>query len=173
METEDIVQTGTNEETGDRRPERIAAEELAAILKYLELNNDMMPYLSLYRVLTTKVLDGIQVSKKLRLICEKENISFLPERAELLAGYNGYQYMLRKWKQLERREKRRLKKAFTDGTMVGDKTGDIFVNQTKELPKWDEVSLLVGNFALPVWEHVCKGELFVGEWMPELGRFLD
>ncbi len=163
-----------NEDKGIR-PESLAASNLAEILRFLELNNDLTPYLSLYRILDTRVLDGIQVSKTLRLICEEKQISFLPERAKLLAGYGEYTYMKRKWKQLVRQQKRKWKrKQSRKNESLGDVTENDFTGATDEkLPEWEEVAKKVGDFALPVWEHVCDGDLFVGEWMPELGRFLE
>ena len=40
------------------------------------------------------------------------------------------------------------------------------------LPDWKEVMTVVTNFGTPLWERLCAGELYVGDWMPDLGRFL-
>ena len=90
----------------DRSMEQQAAEELAFLLQYLELTNEMNRYLTLYRLLSGDVLDGMRVSKELRRICQSKGISFLPERMQMLSGYGDYTYMRRKWKKELRRQKK-------------------------------------------------------------------
>ncbi len=172
MQNEDMAESDTENKKNEERPEDLAARYLMLILKYLELNNDMEPYLALYRILEAGVLDGIRISKQLREICVTEKMSLLPERGELLAGYGSYAYMKRKWKKLIRQEKRREKKknVSVNCRMEEADGGD---SSGHNLPEWEEVAAKVSSFAIPVWKSVCDGELFVGEWMPELGRFLD
>ena len=46
--------------------------------------------------------------------------------------------------------------------------------RTMELyPQWKEVIELLTTFLTPVFEGVLKDEVFLGDWMPELGRYLD
>ena len=40
-------------------------------------------------------------------------------------------------------------------------------------PQWEEVIGLSVAFLEPVFEGVLKDEVFLGDWMPQLGRYLD
>lgn len=151
-------------------PENRVAEELAFLLQYLELNNEMERYLILYRLLSENVLDGMRISKELRNICLANGISFMPERMEMIADYGDYVYMQRKWKKEIRRQRKLSKTQY-----VTNKISDIEkCDMDKEgFPEWKTVVSQITNFGKPLWESLCMGELFVGDWMPELGKFLD
>ena len=139
-------------EAEQRSAEERAAGDFAVIIKFLELNNDMERYLSLYRLLTTMPLDGLKLSKALQAACQAEGVSITPERMQILSGYGDYTFMLRKWKSFLRQEKRKTKAAI--------------------LPTWKEVMTVTLSFGTPLWESLCKGELYVADWLPEIGRFL-
>ena len=40
-------------------------------------------------------------------------------------------------------------------------------------PQWKEVIELLTAFFAPIFEGVLKDEVFLGDWMPELGRYLE
>ncbi len=128
--------------------EQRAAEDLGYILKYLELNNEMERFLSLYELLLEENLDGMHIIKYLKDYCEAKNVSFLPERAQMLESYVNYTYMKRKWKKEMRRHKD--------------------LNYA-----WEDVAVRVCAFGKPMWLAICDGRPFVGDWMPKLGRFLE
>lgn len=46
-------------------------------------------------------------------------------------------------------------------------------SQKKQEPSWEEVMALLSEFLPRIWNSVCRDEVFLGDWMPELGRFLD
>ena len=154
----------------DRSMEQQAAEELAFLLQYLELTNEMNRYLTLYRLLSGDVLDGMRVSKELRRICQSKGISFLPERMQMLSGYGDYTYMRRKWKKELRRQKKlsdnTKRTAYSQMEKEKSIKNDVF-------PEWKSIVQRISNFGTPLWNCLCRGELFVGDWMPELERFLD
>ena len=42
----------------------------------------------------------------------------------------------------------------------------------KKEPDWVEVMTLLEAFFPPVWRAIIKDDIFIGDWMPELCRFL-
>ena len=40
-------------------------------------------------------------------------------------------------------------------------------------PQWDQVIKLLVKFFTPILEGVLKGEIFIGDWMPQIGRYLN
>lgn len=43
--------------------------------------------------------------------------------------------------------------------------------QASEVP-WEEALDLILAMAEPIWKSFCGGEVFLADWMPELGRFI-
>lgn len=128
--------------------EQSAAYHLAEILKRLELLNDMEHYIILYDILKKEPLEGRKVKDELELLCDEMNIAKTKKPMALWSTYEDYSYMKKKWKVLLRREKR-------------------------ENPSWKEAFCSIKVFLEPIWNAICKDEVFFGDWMPELGRFLD
>ena len=87
-----------------------------------------------------------------------DRIRFLTELREFVAGdisgkvkerfSKEISYMEKKWKSLLRKEK-------------------------KKEPTWQEVHGLICRFLEPIWEKLMEDQIFFGDWMPQLGRFLD
>lgn len=128
--------------------ERKVAEDLGYILEFLELNNEMDRYLSLFQTLKDTNLDGMHIFKLLKEYCNEKSVSITPERMDMLEGYGNYTYMKRKWKRELRRHK------------------DVS-------HPWEEVIGRVVSFGKPLWTAICEDRPFVGDWMPNLGRFLE
>ena len=38
---------------------------------------------------------------------------------------------------------------------------------------WERIMERIGAFIYPIWEALCKDEIFFDDWMPELERFLS
>ena len=47
------------------------------------------------------------------------------------------------------------------------------VIQNADIPEWKDLSKKVFRFFLPIWNASARDEIFFGDWMPELGRYLD
>ena len=43
---------------------------------------------------------------------------------------------------------------------------------SKDVEEWEKVMDRLLAFIRPIWESVCKDEVFFEDWMPELERFL-
>lgn len=128
--------------------ELFLAEQLVLVLKQMELIPDMGSYFKIYDILSKAPMDGRHVKTALAALCEKEQIALEEERMEELVSYRDYSYMRKRWEKYLR-------------------------HCGKKEPEWQEVVDKLDKFLSPVWQAVCKDEVFFGDWMPDLGRFLD
>lgn len=118
------------------------------VIKDLELIVDMSWYKQIYETLCRESVDGRKVWESLNRLIKEYPIPSLDKRLDTLAGYKDYGYMKKRWKSQSRRR--------------------------KELyPRWEDVVALMVQFLTPIFEGVLKDEIFLGDWMPELGRYLD
>ena len=128
--------------------EQMVAMHLAEMIKQLELINQMEHYMELYDILKKYTIEGRKVKDEMVRLCEEMKI-FTDEKAySLWVTYFDYTYMKKKWKVLLRQQKR-------------------------EEPTWQEAFLLIKKFFEPIWQAVCREEVFFGDWMPEIERFLE
>lgn len=128
--------------------EQMVALHLAEMIKQLELINQMEHYMELYDILKKYPIEGRKVKDEMVRLCEEMKI-FTDEKAySLWVTYYDYTYMKKKWKVLLRQQKR-------------------------EEPTWQEAFLLIKKFFEPIWQAVCREEVFFGDWMPEIERFLE
>ena len=122
-----------------------AADYICEILEKLELINDMDIYLYLYRLLGTTKFEDRDIYDE----TEAEKKSELSWHSfEVFKSYVKNSHMKKKWKVLLRRH--RIK-----------------------APGWEETMEVLIRFIEPIWAALTKGELFFGDWMPELGRYLE
>lgn len=128
--------------------EEIVAEKFFNIIEKLELLSDLSDYLELYRIINSEMLSGRKVSEVLRKICKDYGIEMKQQRLDLLLSYQNNNYMMKKWKSYLRHEK------------------------IKE-PKWEEVIETIEAFFRNIWDSLCQNMIYLGDWMPELGRFID
>lgn len=64
----------------------------------------------------------------------------------LIRSYKSNKNLMKKWKKYEK--------------------------QKSEKVEWEKVIGRVVDFLDPVWERLIANELYTGDWMPELGRYL-
>lgn len=126
--------------------ENQAADYIMEIMEKLELINDMEVYLYLYRFAKETSLSARDVC----MVIEEGEKDKKPtwHSFEIFSSYSKNTYMKKKWKVLLRRHK------------------------LKE-PTWEDTMSLMTKFIEPLWASITKGELFFGDWMPELGRYLE
>lgn len=117
------------------------------IIKDLELIKDLSWYKEVYEILCKEAVDGRKVWESLNRLIKEHPIPSLEKRLDTLIGYKDYGYMQKRWKTQSKRRK-------------------------ETYPDWEETITLVGTFLTPVFEGVVKDEIFLGDWMPELGRYL-
>lgn len=127
--------------------EEYLAQGLYEILDKLELLNDFTWYQEVYDILAEEPVEGRKVRDSLAKMIEKKPLPSLEKRLDTLKTYADYGYMEKKWKnQCKRRE--------------------------GEHPKWSEVVKLITICLQPLYESILKDEIFFGDWMPHLGRYL-
>ena len=65
-----------------------------------------------------------------------------------ILSYRDYSYMRKRWEKYLRHRK-------------------------KKEPAWTEVMQVLEQFLPQMWSTLCRDEIFFGDWMPDLQRFLD
>lgn len=128
--------------------EVMLAENLFAILQKMELIPQMDAYDVVYQLLGSLAVDGRRVRQLLLSMCEKDGMKLEESRCDDVISYKKYAYMRKRWEKYLR-------------------------GQKKDGPSWDEVMGRIESFLPRVWASICKDEIFFGDWMPELGRYLD
>ena len=128
--------------------EEEAADHVNVIMEKLELLNEMEEYLRLYELVSTTPMSGRDVSEAIGKRLRQNGRSAKSKTFQLWAGYSNSPFLKKKWKVLLRR------------------------HQIKS-PPWDEVHNQLSLFIKPVWETLEREEIFFGDWMPGLGRYLD
>lgn len=128
--------------------EYVVTEKFLEILEKLELLNDMSCYMEIYEILKEEALSGRKVWEFLQEGCEERNIPVEEKRFDLFLSYRTSRYMQKKWKAYLYRTKRKQ-------------------------PGWNEVMDLIVCFFKVIWEYMCRNVVYLGDWMPELGRCMD
>ena len=124
------------------------SKHLLEIIDKLELINNMDHYYDAYEILTSNPVNGRKVKDRLNELVKEKDIVIDNTRLNMLKSYGDYTYMKRKWK-VELRQKK------------------------KSEPQWSDVNNCLINFLSPIWDAMEKNMVFLGDWMPQLKRFLD
>ena len=124
------------------------SKHLLEIIDKLELINNMDHYYDAYEILTSNPVNGRKVKDRLNELVKEKGIVTDDSRLNMLKSYGDYTYMKRKWK-VELRQKK------------------------KSEPQWSDVNNCLINFLSPIWDAMEKNMVFLGDWMPQLKRFLD
>lgn len=128
--------------------EYLITEMFLEVLDKLELINNLSSYMEIYDILKKEALTGRKVWELVAEGCKQRGIEIKEERLALLLSYRTSSYMKKKWKAYLRHEK-------------------------KKGPSWDDVIDMLERFFSVIWEHMCQNFIYLGDWMPELGRFID
>ncbi len=128
--------------------ECILVEKFLEIMDKLELINDLSGYIHIYEILRKEALSGRRVWELLYERCKEHGIAIEEERLELLLSYRNNKYMRNKWKIYLRHEKR------------------------KE-PDWENMIGIIDKFFSVIWENMCQNTVYLGDWIPDLQRFID
>lgn len=128
--------------------ENMLAEMLFSIINQMELLPEMKYYEKVYKILSTEAVDGRHIREMLETRCRKAQIPLEKERVDTIIAYKNYTYMRKRYEKYLRRRR-------------------------KKEPDWDMVMEKLRAFLPRVWKSVCQDTVFFGDWMPELGRFLE
>ncbi len=129
-------------------PEEYVSRCFYEILVGLELIKDLSWYKEIYDILVEEPMNGRKVWERFSYILSENPIPSVERRLDTIKSYENYRYMEKRWKSQGRRE--------------GEK-----------YPPWGEVVRLAADFFTPIFEGVMRDELFLGDWMPQIGRYLD
>jgi hypothetical protein len=128
--------------------EIVLAEQLFLIIQKMELISELTPYDKVYQILGQEPVDGRHIGEMLETACKKEEIPLEEERVKEIISYKDYNYMCKRWEKYTRHQK-------------------------SVKPSWQEIMEKLEAFLPGIWKAICKNEIFFGDWMPGLGRFLD
>ncbi len=123
------------------------SENLYLIIKDMELIPDLLPYDRVFEILRLQLVDGRHIQEHMLQYCKRDQIEPDPDRMEEILSYREYSYMRKRWNKYRKRH-------HPDG------------------PNWEDVMDAIQNFLKPIWQASCRDEIFFGDWMPELSRFL-
>lgn len=124
------------------------AKNLVWIMRNMELIYEMDAYGETYEILKTQVIDGHRMRDILAQQCREAGLSPSRKMLDKILDYRSYPVMQKKWKQYLQK-------------------------QRKSQPSWEEVLSLMEVFYGKMWESIVDDTIFFGDWMPELGRYLD
>lgn len=129
--------------------EGILVEQLIEIIQYLELIPTMDAYANVYHIISKEMIDGRKVKERIEELCKCKEIDITEKRGQILLSYEDYPYMKKRWEKYRK------------------------ANKKAELAEWKEISGRIYRFLIPIWESIRKDEVFFGDWMPEIGRYLE
>lgn len=118
------------------------------IMQQLELISDFSCYIDIYDIVRKKQFSGRAVEDMLTRACEEQNLAIEKERFDLILSYRNYTYMKKKWKTYLRHEK-------------------------KTEPDWESMMDMLENFFKKIWDSMCENMIYLGDWIPEIGRYID
>jgi len=128
--------------------EGILAEHFIRIMRDMELINDMGSYYILYELLSKEMNSSRKVTEQIESLAKEQKIPLKKERFEMFEGYQSSSYMKKKWKSYLKKEK-------------------------KKTPSFEEVMKVMIAYYRPIWDSLVEGNYYLGDWMPELMRYLD
>ena len=128
--------------------EGILAEHFIRIMRDMELINDMGSYYVLYELLSKEMNSSRKVTEQIESLAKEQKIPLKKERFGMFEGYQSSSYMKKKWKSYLKKEK-------------------------KKTPSFEEVMKVMIAYYRPIWDSLAEGNYYLGDWMPELMRYLD
>lgn len=117
------------------------------ILRQMELIEDMGVFFRLYNICVRRSADGMEVSRRLLELCEEEEFVPARPRVDKLQSWATDRFMEQKWEKYTRRN-------------------------NIDTVSWMELMAKLASFIMPIGQSISAGQPFIGDWMPQLGRFL-
>lgn len=128
--------------------EGMLAEYFVKTLELMELIPDMGYYYQLYDMLHKEICKTRKVTESIQQHAQTRNIEVSMMRFQKVADYKQSPYMKKRWKAYLKQQKR-------------------------DNPSWEEVMDLWRAYFEPLWQALSEGTIYLGDWMPELMRYLD
>lgn len=127
--------------------ENILSKHLIEIMEKLELVADMESFAIVNRILQKQSISGRHILEEFMDYADTHPSFCKEKRLQQLQGYINYSYMKKRWDRYCK-------------------------NHGISEERWEKVMELLLNFVGPIWTAFCANEIFLDDWMPELGRFL-
>lgn len=118
------------------------------IINGLEFVKDLSWYKEIYEIVSKESLQGRKIWESFQHLLSEQPIPSLEKRLDTIKVYKDYGYMKKRWKSQSRRKR-------------------------EYYPQWEQVIILLGTFFSPIFESILRDEIFLGDWMPQLERYLD
>lgn len=131
------------------------------IVEDLELISPMSWYKDSYDILTTQMVSGRKVSESFGQLLLENPIPLLKERLEIIESFQDYKYMEKRWENYMSR--------FWTKPFPQEDDGE----KEEDEAEWSRVIQIFVRFFAPIFDVALKNELFIGDWMPQIGRYLD
>lgn len=128
--------------------EEMLFDDLEELLTKLELIGDMGVFERIYEILGICGFEGRQFQKKLENFCAEREITVDEALFAQLDSYRTYPFLMKKWKGFLKKRRR-------------------------STPDWEEVYGRFWDFMRPLLEAKLQGLMYLGSWIPDLGRYLD
>lgn len=144
---EPIMETGKRIAVRLYPVEKRLADDYLEIFEKLELLGELTPYMDVVDITETSFISGRKFTEYFVENCEKKNVALKEDRLNTIKSYVNNKHMLKKWK------------TFTRIKKIYGKT-------------WENTLARACDFINPIWDAVCKEEVFFDDWMPELGKFM-
>lgn len=129
-------------------PEEYISRSFYEIMDNLELIGNLSWYREIYDILLKEVIIGKKVSQSFGQLLMECPIPLLKTRLDIINEYEDYGYMKKRWEIQNSRE-----------GIYG--------------PSWSQVIQLLVKFFTPILEMALRDEIFIGDWIPQFGRYLD
>lgn len=124
------------------------AECFYEILDKLELIANMECYDTVCQILKGRPVDGRRTYLNMVELLEKQPVISVEKRWDTVLGYQDYSYMKKRWNTWRKAEK-------------------------ENLISWEECMETLREFFSPIWNAIQEDRIFIGDWMPHLGRYLE
>lgn len=124
------------------------AECFYEILDKLELTASMECYDTVCQILREHSVDGRRTYLNMLELLEKQPVTSVEKRWDTVLGYRDYSYMKKRWNTWRKAEK-------------------------ENMISWEECMETLREFFSPIWNAIQEDKIFIGDWMPHLGRYLD
>ena len=108
----------------------------------------MSCYDRINELLKHHAISGRYIIEEFHILGNREEKVVTQKRLQQISSYKEYGYMKKKWTQYAKRHR-------------------------EEYDEWEIVMTRIIRFLTPIWNALCKEEIFLDDWMPELERFLD
>ena len=128
-------------------PEYLLAKKYVRIIAQLELISYIGEYYEIWSILEHCSVDGRRVRDYVEQLCPQSGIRAKEDRIAVIRSYRDYTYMKKRWK--------------------------VFLRSIhRKEPAWEQVIERFVCFFEPIWQAIEQDRVFLGDWMPQLNRFL-